>query len=265
MATQTVSSSVSATVTGKASGTTTVGSTLQTATTATQPLKGLTGAVAMFFMWILDFLYRFVPYYPVDIMLLTLLVKLIMFPFTYQQVRASVMMTKIQPLVKKIQEKYKDDKNKQGEELMKLYQEYKVNPLMGCLVLIFQLPIFWGLYKALLNYHLYNPNFNGVSFLWVPDISKPDPTWATPIIVAVATYFQFKLSQTPTSDPQTQAQTKMMMILMPLMFAWFAMKMPVGVAIYWVTFAILGVLENRLVRYIVEKEINKKGMEKKDT
>lgn len=256
MATETVSSS--ATMATKTVGSTqTVAAT--TATTATQPLKGITGAIAMFFMWVLDFLYKFVPYYPVDIMLLTLIVKILMFPFTYQQIRSSVMMAKIQPLVKQIQEKYKDDKNKQGEELMNLYKEYNVNPLAGCLVLIFQLPIFWGLYKALLNYHLYNPNFNGVSFLWVPDISKPDPTWATAIIVAIATYFQFKLSQTPTSDPKAQSQMKMMMIMMPLLFAWIAMKMPVGVAIYWVTFAFLGVIENRIVRHMVEKELANKG------
>ncbi len=233
-----------------------------TATTATQPLKGITGSIAMFFMWVLDFLYKFVPYYPVDIMLLTVIVKILMFPFTYQQIRSSVMMAKLQPMVKEIQEKYKDDKNKQGEELMALYKEYNVNPLAGCLVLIFQLPIFWGLYKALLNYHLYNPAFNGVSFLWVPDISKPDPTWWTAIIVAIATYFQFKLSQTPTSDPKQQSQMKMMMIMMPLLFAWIAMKMPVGVAIYWVTFAFLGVVENYIVRHLVERELAVKGRKK---
>ena len=229
-----------------------------TSTTATQPLGGITGTIAMFFMWVLDSLYKLVPYYPVDIMILTLIVKILMFPFTYQQIRSSVMMAKIQPMVKKIQAKYKDDKNKQGEELMKLYKEYNVNPLSGCLVLIFQLPVFWGLYKALLNYHLYNPNFRAISFLWVPDITKPDPTWITAVIVAIATYFQFKLSQTPTTDPKAQSQMQIMMITMPLLFAWIAMKLPVGVAIYWVTFAFLGVIENRIVRLMVEKELKKK-------
>ncbi len=236
----------------------TTGTTSTTSTTAPPSLGGLTGAIARLVIQLIDWLHGIVPNYPLDIFLLTLLIKALMFPLTYTQIRASVVMSRIQPKVKELQKKYADDKQKLGEELMKLYQEHRVNPLAGCLPVLLQLPIFFGLYKGLLNYRYFNPAFQGAPFLWVKDISQPDPTWITPIVVAVATYVQMKLSQTPTGDENAERQMKMMIFTMPILFAFIAKQMPVGVAIYWVSFAIISVIENRIVRWLVEKEYSAK-------
>ncbi len=188
---------------------------------------------------VLVFFHRFVGDYGLAIVLLTVLVRVILLPLTIKQTRSMQDMQRVQPMLKKLQEKYKDDKQKLQEEMMKFYQEHKVNPLGGCLPMLLQLPVMIALFYMLND----NPLIRGARFLvFLPDLSKaafmfglPPKDWvgALPYIVlvllmVVTTYVPQKMI---TSDPQ---QNKIM-IFMSLFMAYIAWQLPAGVILYWVT------------------------------
>jgi len=112
---------------------------------------------------VLNWLYSVVPNYPVDIILMTILLKLILEPLTYQQLRTSFVISRIQGELQEIAKKYKNDPQQAAQEQSKIYKEHGVNPLIGCLLPLLQIPIFFGLYGSLVQ----NPNFKGLPFLWV--------------------------------------------------------------------------------------------------
>jgi len=120
--------------------------------------------------------------------------------------------------LQEIAKKYKNDPQQAAQQQSKIYKEHGVNPLIGCLLPLLQIPIFFGLYGSLVQ----NPNFKGLPFLWVPDISKPDPTWITVIAMVVVTYFQFKFTSQATTDPAMQRQQNMMMWIFVIMIGWIA-------------------------------------------
>jgi len=194
----------------------------------------------------------------------TLLVRLATMPLTMRQLRASRRMTTIQPKVQEIQKKYKDPKRKQ-EELMKLYKEEGVNPI-GCLgPMIIQMPIWFALYAVLartiggtpertveLSQRLYPWGFIesavpfSTSFLWL-DLGRPDMIMV--VLVAVTTFLQTKLSmnQTTMSSPQAAQTNQMMLWMMPIMFGWFTLTVPSGLAVYWTATNLIGVVMNYFV------------------
>jgi YidC/Oxa1 family membrane protein insertase len=184
------------------------------------------------------------------IIVFTLLMRLATMPLTLRQIHSTRAMTALQPKIQEIQKKYKDPKRRQ-EETMKLYRQAGVNPL-GCLLpMVVQMPIWFALYGALritvggtpesvvdLSQRLYSWGYieSGVPlenrFLWM-DLGQPDATFILALIVFVSTYVQQKLSTVPSTDPQKQAQAQMMNWMMPLMFAWFTLSVPSGLAVYW--------------------------------
>ena len=184
------------------------------------------------------------------IIVFTLLMRLATMPLTLRQIHSTRAMSMLQPKMQEIQKKYKDPKRRQ-EETMKLYRQAGVNPL-GCLLpMLVQMPIWFALYGALritvggtpesvisLSERLYPWGFIESAvplenrFLWL-DLGQPDRSLILALLVFVSTYAQQKLSTVPSTDPQKQAQAQMMNWMMPLMFAWFTLGVPSGLAVYW--------------------------------
>ncbi len=193
----------------------------------------------------------------VTIVVFTLLIRLATFPLTQQQIKSSKAMQEIQPKMKKLQEKYKNDREKLAAEQMKLYREHNINPVMGCLPLIIQLPILYGLYGAISRslaatplqlvdlYHrilVPGPMLSHLvpmqnQFLWL-NLAIPDPLYILPILVVGTTYLQTKLMTPPptSADPKdpSVAMSRNMTLMMPLMIGIFSLQFASGLSIYWI-------------------------------
>lgn len=182
-----------------------------------------------------------IPSYALAILLLTVVIKLLLYPLSYKQMYSMKKMQEIQPQVKEIQDKYKKNPEKANQAVIEIYKKNKVNPMAGCLPLIVQMPILLALFRAL---QAFKYKELGSSFLWVPSLTNPDPYMVIPVIVAIATYFQSKLTSTGNDSNPKAAQTqKMMLYFMPLMIGWMSMKFPAGLGLYWIYFSILGTVQ----------------------
>ena len=181
---------------------------------------------------ILRFFYSLIPNYGVAIILLTLVVRLILYPLTLKQTKEMAKMQKIQPKVKALQDMYRDDPQKMNEEIMKLYTKNHVNPLGGCLPLLLQLPIIMALFNTFRN----AVELRKASFLWMSDLSKGDPYLILPITIAVLMHLQ---QSKATTDPQ-QRQA---MAFMPVMMLLFTFSLPSGLLVYWFASSVLGLLQ----------------------
>lgn len=206
----------------------------------------------------LDWLFRHVGNFGVAIILLTLTIRLLMFPIAQRQFRSMANMRAVQPKMKAIQERYKDDKPRMQQEIMALYKAEKVNPLAGCAPTLLQIPIFYALYKMLmLTIEMRHQPFVG----WIKDLSAPDPLTpvnlfgllaftppsflaigVVPILLGISMYFQFKLNPAPMDDAQKQIFSLMPWVLMFVM-APFA----VGLQVYWITSNVLTILQQKLL------------------
>ena len=173
--------------------------------------------------------------YGVAIILLTVLVKLLLYPLTRKQLQSMKAMQEIQPKLKKLQEKYKDNPQVMQQKLAKIYQEAGVNPLAGCLPLLIQMPILMGMY-----YTLYNFDYGAVepSFLWLPSLSQTDPRYILPLLAMLTTFLQQKFSGTEPNQ-----QMKIFMVIMPLFISWISLNFPAGLVLYWVTMNIMQILQ----------------------
>ncbi|MBN2516283.1 MAG: membrane protein insertase YidC [Deltaproteobacteria bacterium] len=174
----------------------------------------------------LKYIYHYVHNYGIAILILTVLVKILFWPLGNISYRSMKQMQNLQPKIEAIREKYKGDKTKVNQEVMALYKSYKVNPMSGCLPMLIQLPVFLGLYKALLySIELRHSPF----FFWIQDLSAKDPYYITPIIMGATMFLQQKMSPAPSGD---QMQAKMMM-WMPVIFTFMFLSFPSGLVIYW--------------------------------
>ncbi|VVT21119.1 Membrane protein insertase YidC [Sphingomonas sp. EC-HK361] len=206
----------------------------------------------------LDWLFKLLGNFGVAIILLTVTIKLITFPIAQRQFASMANMRAIQPKMKALQERYKDDKVRQQQEVMALYKAEKVNPLAGCLPTLIQIPIFYALYKVLLlTIEMRHQPF----VLWIKDLSAPDPATilnlfgylpftpphflaigVVPVLLGISMFFQFRLNPAPMDDTQKQVFALMPWVLMFVM-APFA----VGLQVYWITNNCLSILQQRLL------------------
>jgi YidC/Oxa1 family membrane protein insertase len=174
----------------------------------------------------LKYINHYVHNYGIAILILTVLVKILFWPLGNISYRSMKQMQSLQPKIEAIREKHKGDKAKVNQEVMALYKTYKVNPMSGCLPMLIQLPVFLGLYKALLySIELRHSPF----FFWIQDLSAKDPYYITPIIMGATMFLQQKMSPAPGGD---QMQAKMMM-WMPVIFTFLFLSFPSGLVIYW--------------------------------
>lgn len=175
------------------------------------------------------------PSYGIAIILLTVAIKIIMYPLTVKQIKSMKAMQELQPKMKSLQEKYKGNPEKLQKEMAALYKETGVNPLSGCLPLLVQMPFLIAIFFAIREYQ-YDPAFQG--FLWLPNLAEPDPTYILPVLSAATTYFQSK--QTMTDNSQ---QNKMMLIFMPVFIGYISLTFPGGLVLYWVVSNIIQIAQ----------------------
>ncbi|MBC7333056.1 MAG: YidC/Oxa1 family membrane protein insertase [Actinobacteria bacterium] len=206
--------------------------------------------------YVILFFYQYVvANYGVCIIFLTIVVRVVLIPLTISQTRSLAKMQKLQPELKEIQRKYKDDRQKMQEEIMKFYQKNNVNPLAGCLPLLLQMPVFFALFQMLRApssrvLDVVGENFN---FLWM-NLNSRDPYFILPILMVITMFLSSKLS---TTDPKQSTIT----YIMPLVFGAISWNLPSGILVYWVTTNIWQIGQQWLVNKMVAKE-GEKGSEK---
>ncbi len=202
-------------------------------------------------LWLLNFFHDFFGNYGIAIILVTVLFKAVFWPITQKGMKSMKNMQKLQPKMVKIKEKYKNDPAKMNQEVMGLYKTYKVNPLGGCLPMVLQIPVFFALYKVLLQcIELRHAPF----MLWITDLSAPDRLWigldlpylggipVLTLLMGASMFFQQKLSPT-TADP---TQAKIMMFL-PVVFTFMFLNFASGLVLYWFVNNLLAILQQYMI------------------
>lgn len=174
--------------------------------------------------WLLVHIYEYVKNWGWAIILLTVLVKVVLFPLTRASYKSMAKMKALAPRMEKLKAQYGDDKVKLQQAMMAMYREEKVNPVGGCLPMLLQIPVFIGLYWALLG----SVELRQAHFLWISDLSRPDPYYILPVVLAGTMFLQTFLNP-PAADP---VQAKMMRI-MPLAFSVMFFFFPAGLVVYW--------------------------------
>jgi YidC/Oxa1 family membrane protein insertase len=197
--------------------------------------------------WLLRTIYGFVGNWGLAIILLTFLVRVLLLPFVVPQFRNMAKQRALKPEIDKINELYKDDREKKGAAMMELWRKHKVNPLGGCLPVLLQMPIFFALYQTLsTSIELYHAPF----VWWWSDLSSPDPFYVLPIILGALMFIQQKL--TPVQMDATQA--KVMLYAMPLMMTFFMLLLPTGLCLYMVTSSAVGITQQRYMYWKMDQE-----------
>ena len=206
--------------------------------------------------YLLDWLFKMVGNFGVAIIIMTFIVRLVLFPIAQKQFASMAQMRAVQPKMKKIQERFKDDKQKQQQEIMKLYKDEKVNPLAGCLPIFLQIPIFFALYKVLmLSIEMRHEPFT----LWIKDLSAPDPMTPVnlfgllpfdppsflavgilPILMGITMWMQFKLNP-QQMDPMQQK----IFDLMPWILVFIMAPFAAGLQLYWTVSNILTIAQQK--------------------
>jgi len=195
--------------------------------------------------WILEKIHGFVGNWGVAIIILTVLIKLLFYPLSAASYKSMAKMRKLAPRLQHLKERYGDDRQKLHEQMMKIYQEEKINPLGGCLPILIQIPVFIALYWALLGaVELRQAPFA----LWINDLSKPDPFYVLPIVMAITSYIQVKLS--PASPDPVQQKV---MMAMPLIFSVMFIFFPAGLVLYWLVNNVLSILQQWRINKVVEE------------
>ncbi|MBI2997280.1 MAG: membrane protein insertase YidC [Deltaproteobacteria bacterium] len=202
-------------------------------------------------LYVMHFSHRFTGSYGIDIILLTLIMKLLLAPLTHKSFVSMKQMQKLQPQMERLKEKFKDDKEKLNKEIMELYRRNKVNPLGGCLPMALQFPVFIGLYNALLT----PIELRHAPFLWIKDLSRPD--WESlPVIlggwklgIPVLTLLMgasmfLQQWMTPSAGDPNQRR---MMLMMPVIFTIMFVSFPAGLTIYWLVNNILTIAQQYLI------------------
>lgn len=187
------------------------------------------------------------PNYGLAIIIMTIIVKILLYPLTKKQIESTKAMMAMQPKMKAIQEKYKNDKQRLNMELANLYKQENVNPLAGCLPLLVQMPIMIGIFYGIRDFHYVGP----ANFLWIQSISNPDPMYILPVLSALTTFVQSKQTMPDTSS----AQNKMMLYFMPLFIGYISFSFPAGLVLYWVVMNLMQIGQQALMNKATVKEL----------
>ncbi|MDR7866390.1 MAG: YidC/Oxa1 family membrane protein insertase [Sporomusaceae bacterium] len=165
------------------------------------------------------------PNYGVAIILLTVSIKVLLFPLTIKQVKSMQAMKELGPKLKDLQEKYKGDKTKLQQEVAGLYKKAGVNPLAGCLPLLIQMPFLTGIFFTIRDIsYVGQPGF-----LWINNLAASDPFYILPVLAAITTFVSSQQTMV-----QSTAQNRMMLLTMPLVIGFMALRFPAGLGLYWV-------------------------------
>ncbi|MDB4039959.1 membrane protein insertase YidC [Methylophilaceae bacterium] len=208
---------------------------------------------------VLTGIHKMVSNWGISIILLTVLIKLLFYPLSAASYRSMGQMRELAPRLQSMKEKFGDDKQKMQQAMMELYKTEKINPLGGCLPILVQIPVFIALYWVLLG----SVELRGASFMWLPDLSKPDtlfgsiwflPLGPLPILMAASMFLQTKLNPKPTDPMQARLMT-----MMPIIFSFFFFFFPAGLVLYWLVNNILSIAQ----QWYVNKKIHAEAVKKK--
>lgn len=233
--------------------------------TSVADTSGILGPVETVLKWFLLLFYKIIPNYGISIILLTILVKLLMFPLTRKGSESTIRMQELSPKIKEIQEKYKDNPNKMNAEMAELYKKEGYNPLAGCLPMLLQIPIFFAMYN-LFNNHF---DLRGAMFIpgWIPDLSLPETLFSfAPYKIPILNWsdirllpFLYLFSQllygrvTQTPDQRNNSQMKMMLYVMPIMFFFILYNVPSGLLVYWIMSNLLTLVQQKIINGYIDR------------
>lgn len=234
----------------------------------------MTTPIAKALGMLLKMIYTITQNYGLAIIFFTIIIKLAMLPLTLAQNKSMMEMNKIQPLLQDIQKKYPKDKQKQAELTTQLYKEHGVNPMMGCLPLLVQMPILFALFRALRNpvEYVFGTEelfrIADTSFLWLKNLSGPDIItvggfalpFIFPIVAAAATFIDTKMTmmkndkkkanEPKKSENPGESMQKTMLYMMPLMIFWWGRSFPAGLSIYWAVSTLFSIAQRKIVERI---------------
>jgi YidC/Oxa1 family membrane protein insertase len=196
--------------------------------------------------WLLDQIHSLIGNWGWSIVLLTIVVKLVMWPLSAKAYKSMARMRKLGPEMQRLKELYGDDRQKMSQEMMKFYQKEKINPLGGCLPILVQMPVFIALYWMLLE----SVELRHAPFMfWIQDLSMRDPLFILPILMGASMYVQQLLNPTPP-DPMQAKIMKMLPIVFTFFFLWF----PAGLVIYWVVNNIISIAQQYAITRKIESD-----------
>jgi len=222
---------------------------------------GFLGFIAEFLLVATKYIYKFFPNWGIAIIIMTFIIKILLFPLTYSSTKSMAKMQEIQPKIKALQAKYKkakqdmEQRQKMNEEMMKLYKEHGINPAGGCLPLLVQLTIFWGFFRMLVvAVELRQSPF----VFWIKDLSVKDPYYITPVLMGITQYISQKMTPS-TADPAQQR----IMLLMPFIFTIFFMNFQAGLVLYWLTSNVLQIAQQAIMNKMMASKREKDGKRNK--
>lgn len=244
-----------------------------------------TGVIKPLVGTMLGFVVNMLGNYGIAIIIFTILIKLVLLPISINQQKSSMKMQKVSPIIKKINEKYKNDKQKAQEKTMELYKKAKINPFAGCLPMIVNMAILIAFFRVLLYPEVYiffggesivfkHPDILHGSFLWVKDLSNPDlmaslpgigslipAKYASmipgimPILTALLTLFSFNSLTAGQPEQANNSMMKGMKYMMPLMFLFMGAKYPAALMLYWTVSSIFQMVQQPIIKKLVNKEV----------
>lgn len=197
---------------------------------------GFIGVIAVPMLHSMEWFYKFFPNYGVAIILLTLVIRTLLFPLSYASFKSMKKMQKLQPELTKLKEKHKDDPQKMQKETMELFKKSGANPLGGCLPLLLQMPIFFAFYRVLYSsVELVNAPF----IFWIQDLSSKDPFYVLPFFMAITMFLQQKLMPATTMD----ATQRKIMLFLPVIFGFIMKDFPAGLNLYIAVSTLFGIIQ----------------------
>lgn len=234
--------------------------------------SGILGPLEVFLKWIMELFYMLIPNWGVSIILMTILMRIVIFPLTKKSSESTLKMQELQPKIQEIQAKYKDNQAKMNEEMAKFYQTAGYNPLSGCLPLLIQFPLIFAMYNLFNNYF----EFRGAMFIpgWIPDLSQGDSVMALPFtlpllewsdlrilpIVYVVSQLLFgKVTQTPATAQQNSSM-KIMLYGMPLFFFFLFYNAPAGLLLYWTLSNVLTLVQQVIINRMMHAKKSGAGL-----
>ena len=225
-------------------------------------MNTLFGFIAKPMGYLLAGIYSVVGNYGITLIIFTVIVRLCLFPLYANQIKNQMKMADVQPKMKALQTKYANNREELNKKMMELYKEENFNPMKGCLPMVIQMPILFGLFMLLRNPTLYLPA-NSIdsmifavheSFLWIGSLAQAD-LWILPILAGITTYISFSLTQSQSTIPGDNAQAnqmasmmKMMKYFFPVMIVYMGRSFPAGLALYWFIGNICTIVQFRILK-----------------
>lgn len=207
---------------------------------------GFLWMISKLLFWVLNIIHGTVGNWGLAIILITIIVKGLMYPLTKKQYESMAKMRALQPKMQALKERYGDDRQKMSQGMMDLYRKEKVNPMGGCFPLLLQMPIFLALYWVLLeSVELRHAEF----FLWITDLSVMDPYFVLPVLTGASMYLLQKLQPMTVQDPMQQKIMQWMPVMMSVFFLWF----PAGLVLYWLVSNVITIVQAKMIYSSMEK------------